>query len=111
VTCVSDGDADDFIRLASYDWLVTRRWRFLHAVPGDAWTGEHRDDMARDWNVTRPARLACGQVAGALFIPGPFSRMALPRCAGCCRALGGPPGNGSPKNCGEWREILGLPVT
>lgn len=105
-------DPDDFISWARVDWLVTRRWKFLHAVPDDAWTGEHRDDMAHMWQVATPVRLACGQVARALFIPGAFSRGGfgggLPRCTGCCRALGMPTGTGSPKNDDACREILGF---
>ena len=106
-------DADRFIELAHLDWLVPYpRWRFLHAVPEDRWTDQHREDMAYLWHVETPVRLACGQVAKVLRIPGIFSRGGfgggLPRCSGCCRALGGPPGNGSPKNDDRWRKLLGL---
>lgn len=105
---------DDFIGWARVDWLVTRRWKFLHAVPDDAWTPENKADMAA-WGVWSPARLACGQVARSLFIPGMFSRGGfgggLPRCTGCCRALGMPAGTGSPKNDDACRAVLGLPVT
>jgi hypothetical protein len=105
-------DPADFSRIARLDWLVPRRWKFLHAVREQDWTDEHRDDMAFTWQVEHPVRLACGRVASALFIPGLFSRGGfgggLPRCKGCCRAFGGPTGNGSPKNSDEWRKILGL---
>jgi hypothetical protein len=105
---------DDFISWARVDWLVTRRWKFLHAVPDGAWNDDHRDDMAFLWHVATPVRLACGQVASALFIPGPFSRGGLggglPRCQGCCRALGMPGGKGSPKNDDACRAVLGLPA-
>ena len=107
-----EGDADEFIAIARYDWLTTRRWRYLHGVRDSDWTDAHRADMAEGWTVETPVRLACGRTANRLYIPGMFSRGGfgggLPRCAGCCRALGGPPGNGSPKNSDAWRVILGL---
>ena len=108
-------DAERFIEIARYDWLVPPRWKFLHAVRDDAWTDEHRDDMAHAWQVEHPVRLACGRVASALFIPGAFSRGGfgggLPRCSGCCRATGMPAGTGSPKNSDACRKVLGLPET
>ena len=106
-------DPDLFIFYARVDWLAPYpRWKFLPAVPEGNWTAEHREDMTWLWQVEHPVRLACGQVASALRIPGIFSRGGfgggLPRCKGCCRALGGPEGNGSPKNDDRWRKILGL---
>lgn len=101
-------DPDEFISIARYDWLVTRRWTVLHAVRDEEWTDAHRDDMARCWQVETPVRLACGQTAAMLIIPGMISRMTLPRCARCCRALGYPRGTGSPKNSDEIRAMLGL---
>lgn len=106
-------DPDGFIKLAWLDWLTTRRWRFLHAVPEGSWTEGHRDDMRWDWYVSTPTVLACGRVARELCIPGLFSRSrldGLPRCSGCCRATGMPPGLGSPKNDDRCREFLGLPA-
>lgn len=64
--------------------------------------------MAALWAVETPVRLACGRTATRLAVPGMFSRLSLPRCAQCCRALGGPEGNGSPKNDDRWRALLGL---
>lgn len=101
-------DPTEFIRIAKFDWLVTRRNRFLHAVRDSEWTEAHRADMAADWAVTTPVRLACGQVARTVTIPGVFSRMGLPRCRGCCRALGFPQGTGSPKNVSGLRKRVGL---
>jgi hypothetical protein len=101
-------DPAEFMTLSRFDWLVTRRNRFLHAVRDSEWTGAHRADMAADWVVTTPVRLACGQVARSVMIPGVFSRMGLPRCRGCCRALGYAEGPGSPKNASGLRKRLGL---
>lgn len=105
-------DADQFIAIGRVDWLVAKSWRYLHAVPDDAWTADHRADIAMCWQVEIPIRLACGRVAAMLMIPGMFSRGGfgggLPRCSGCCRALGYPEGTGSPKNDPRCREILGL---
>jgi hypothetical protein len=109
---VDGEDPDRFIAIIRVDWGVMRRWKYLHAVRETEWTDANRDDMKHLWQVETPTRLACGQVAKSLYIPGPFSRGGfgggLPRCTGCCRALGGPPGTGSPRNCDAWREILGL---
>lgn len=105
-------DPDEFIRIARGDWLTTARGRVLHTVEDGDWTQDHRDDMTRDWLVTTPVRLACGQIAQMLAIPGPFSRGfaggGLRRCTGCCRATGMPAGTGSPGNDPECREVLGL---
>jgi hypothetical protein len=105
-------DPDQFIALGHLDWLVTGRWRYLHAVRDEDWTDDHRADMAACWQVETPVRLACGRTAAMLMIPGLVSRGGfgggLPRCTGCCRALGGPTGAGSPKNSDAWRKILGL---
>jgi hypothetical protein len=113
VTTADGEDPARFIEIGRYDWLVTGRWKFLHAVRDEDWSAENKADMAA-WGVWTPARMACGRTAKGLFIPGPFSRGGfgggLPRCKGCCRALGGPEGNGSPKNSDEWRKILGLPA-
>lgn len=103
-------DPDQFIEYAWVDWLVMRSWRVLHAVPADRWTEAHREDMALEWYVFTPVRLACERIATELHIPGIGSRMSLPRCRQCCRALGLPPGSGSPKNDDECRRILGLPA-
>jgi hypothetical protein len=99
---------DDFIRYARFDWLATKTGRFLHAIRDDDWTEDHREDMACLWIVIRPVRLACGQAAACVMIPGPFSRMSRPRCTGCCRATGLERGIGSPKNDSACRKMLGL---
>lgn len=112
VTGEPAGDAERFIEIARYDWLTSRRWERLHAVRDEDWTDDAREDMAAEWGVSSPVRLACGQVAKVLLIPGVFSRGGfgggLPRCSGCCRALGYPRGLGSPKNSPEIRVLLGL---
>lgn len=89
------------------DWVVTRAWNRLHHVQlterqwADWW----------DWGgaFSGPVRLSCGRTAASITVPGVMNRMALMRCAGCCRAVGYPPGKGSPKNSSECRAILGLP--
>lgn len=106
-------DPDRFIAIIRVGWGVTARWKFLHAVRDEDWTAENKADM-RAWGVWSPVRLACGRTAASLFIPGIFSRGGfgggLPRCKGCCRALGFPVGKGSPKNDDRCRAILGLPA-
>jgi hypothetical protein len=102
------GDTDQFIESGNADWYVSKSWNRLHAVPDDAWTDEHRADIAAEQAVLRPVRLACGRTASSLHIPGWFTRMAAPRCKGCCRALGYEPGTGSPKNDDRIRPLPGV---
>ena len=102
--------AGEFMRIARVDWLVSKSWRKLHAVRNADWTDENRADMAMEWGVSSPVRLACGRTAAGVWIPGMFTRMGAERCSGCCRALGYPQGKGSPKNSDEIRALLGLPA-
>lgn len=94
-----------FIEYGRVDWYVTKTWNRLHwaEIPETFWRG-----IAEEWAVTEPVRLACGRTAAGLWIPGVFTRMGAPRCTGCCRALGYPPGKGSPKNDGACRAVMGL---
>jgi hypothetical protein len=101
--------ADEFISYGRLDWYTTDASR-LHYVRPEEFTEAHRADMESDWAVFTPVRLACGQMASTLHIPGIFSRMSTPRCKGCCRAAGFPQGKGSPKNDDACRALLGLPV-
>ena len=102
--------ADEFISIGRVDWLVSKSWRKLHAVRDADWTDENRTDMAAEWGVSSPVRLACGRTAAGVWIPGMFTRMGAQRCKGCCRATGLPEGKGSPKNDNACRVILGLPA-
>jgi hypothetical protein len=103
-------DPARFAEITRYDWVVSKSWNRLHALPYGPWTLEQHRDIAYEWAIIHPVRLACGRTAVTVCIPGMFSRMGLPRCAGCCRATGMPPGDGSPKNSDECRVILGLPA-
>jgi len=99
-------DPDQFIAIARYDWLVTKNGNRLHYVY--TWLPEHLEDMAENWGVFRPVRLACGRTAAGVWIPGVFTRMGAQRCGRCCKVAGLPLGKGSPKNDPECRAILGL---
>lgn len=84
-------------------WLTTRKkYNRLHAVPGDAITGENLRD-AIDWIEPLIRKAACGQTLDLTYA-GMFSRFNLPRCAHCCRALGIPAGPGTPCNENDRRE-------
>lgn len=85
--------------LARMDWLVTATGNLLHYGQVD------EDDNETWWE---DVRFACGRLARAAMIPGPFTRMGAPRCRRCCTALGYPQGKGSPKNDPECRRLLGL---
>jgi hypothetical protein len=100
----------EFVSLARYDWLVSKSWNRLHWADLSGLSSEDKQATADYWGVSVPVRLACGRTAASLWIPGIFSRMGAPRCAGCCRALGYPAGIGSPKNSDGCRKMLGLPV-
>jgi hypothetical protein len=80
-------------------WLVTfPRWKRLHAVPVAAL--DPHDIEATEELTSEPGpvlRAVCGYT-GHMTMPGPFSRMGMPRCSHCCRKLGIAPGKGSPAN-------------
>jgi len=97
--------AAEFVAIGRLDWYVTRSWNRLHWAD---LSEEQQSDIPAMWAVEGPVRLACGRTAAYLAIPGMFSRMGAMRCTGCCRALGYPPGKGSPKNDPACRVILGL---
>lgn len=90
--------------LVEWDWVYGRpRFRLLHHVtrPSDADPGD------ADWPVAGyDCPTACGLVLRAACIPGIFSRMDTPRCTGCCRALGYPRGDGSPRNDPACRPLV-----
>lgn len=94
-------------QLVAYDWLVSKSWNRLHFAE---LTGEQLAAMFDDRCLWTDVRLACGQTAAYVSIPGWFTRMGALRCIGCCRAKGYPPGKGSPKNDDRCRELLGLPA-
>lgn len=77
-------------------WKVLPSSRVLHRVavvngPLEGWSDDP-DDVTWIRGVT-----CCGR-EGDLIMPGLFSRMGLPRCAGCCRAAGVGSGGGIPGN-------------
>ena len=91
--------------LVRADWLVSKSWNRLHfaeLTPGQAL------ELGGEGWLGGPVRLACGRVAAGVSVPGVFTRMGGQRCTGCCRALGLPPGKGSPKNDQACRALLGL---
>lgn len=94
-----------------------------HHVYPDSWTEEERtyarNLWAWDWGVSQTGYVlhharqitfdgVYGETAGQvvtscgrniwLTIPGIATRMGAPRCVHCCKAVGYPTGNGSPKN-------------
>lgn len=92
-----------------YDWVTTRHYRALHHA---MFTREQAKECEEDGGYYEPVKLACGQTAPQVHIPGVFSRGGfgggLPRCVRCCKVTGLPEGNGSPKNDDECRRILGM---
>ena len=92
-------------RLVDLDWLMTRRWRRLHHA---ALTDDQLVAMWEDRCLWERVRLACGQTAAYVSIPGVLSRLSATRCPACCTALNYPPGTGSPKNDPDCRARLGL---
>ncbi|MFJ1657203.1 hypothetical protein [Streptomyces anthocyanicus] len=81
---------------AGHWWLVSGKWRRLHALPREAVTP---DQMRASTDEARPipARAACG-MRRRWWMPGLFSRLGRRRCTPCCTALGIPPGYGTPAN-------------
>jgi hypothetical protein len=91
--------------LIDADWLVTKSWNRLHHA---ALSPVDQEDLADQSYLDGPVRLACGRSAAWVSIPGVLTRLGAPRCTGCCRATGIPPGVGSPKNGDACRTILGM---
>lgn len=83
--------------VVEWDWTTTTSYNRLHA-PAE-W--DDPDYAAMDEN----GLTVCGY-RGTLLIPGIFSRLARPRCAHCCDALGWPRGKGSPKNDVTLRPLV-----
>ncbi|MEU3683734.1 hypothetical protein AB0E99_22740 [Streptomyces sp. NPDC030592] len=81
---------------AGHWWLVSGKWRRLHAIPGQAITRQQIRDSI-DENRPLLARAACG-MRRRWWLPGLFSRLGRRRCTPCCTALGIPPGYGTPAN-------------
>jgi hypothetical protein len=81
---------------AGHWWLVSGKWRRLHAIPASA-ANPQAMRTAIDDNEPIPARAACG-IRRGWWMPGLGSRLGLRRCTPCCRALGIPAGNGTPAN-------------
>lgn len=81
---------------ASCWWLCCGKWRVLHAIPAAAISPEQMRD-AIDYDQPPRVRAACG-LNRRWWMPGIFSRLGRRRCTACCRALGIPPGNGTPCN-------------
>ena len=80
-------------------WLTGRTWGRLHyfAGIGDAeWAVWWEADSDPGY-LHNALTAACGRTV-LTTLPGIFSRMGMPRCSGCCRALGIPDGNGAPLN-------------
>ncbi|WP_228916822.1 hypothetical protein [Streptomyces sp. DH20] len=77
-------------------WLVSGKWRRLHAVPAAAISPEQMRTAVDDARLL-PARPACG-MRRRWTMPGLFSRLGRRRCTPCCQALGIEPGYGTPAN-------------
>ena len=92
--------------IADYDWLYTVHGDRLHHA--QLTPDQHAE--CEEWGglYDVPVTLDCGRQATTVLIPGVISRLGMPRCVGCCRAAGLPPGKGSPKNDDECRRILRL---
>ncbi|NEA22661.1 hypothetical protein [Actinomadura bangladeshensis] len=79
-------------------WLTTAAaWNRLHAVPPTAVDPDDEDACDRLRSNELPLTAVCG-IRAVMAWPGLSSRLSLPRCAGCCRKLGIPRGDGTPCN-------------
>lgn len=68
----------------------------MHFVPKADTRGDFFDDATHS-DADTTAEAVCG-LRCDWMAPGPFSRLGLPRCSRCCRALGIPRGSGCPAN-------------
>lgn len=92
-----DVDPLESRRVAEWDWVVNASNRVLHAPR--VW--DDPEYMA----YTEHGQTVCGY-RGWLNIPGVFSRLDVPRCRTCCRIVGMPEGEGSPKNDDRCRPVV-----
>jgi hypothetical protein len=90
-------------RLVAADWLHTAHGTRLH----DAHlTDQQAERIVDESGIDDHVRLCCGRMSTVwLHIPGLGTRLATPRCQGCCRARGYPQGAGSPKNDDACRAL------
>lgn len=96
---MSDYDPErTFLETARWSWVMSwRAGEVLHAL---AVTAHVNSGGVQAMGIT-----ACGR-KGVWGLPGIFSRMDLPRCKQCSRALGWPHGVGSPKNDPALRPLV-----
>ncbi|MFF9215588.1 hypothetical protein [Streptomyces viridosporus] len=87
---------------AGHWWLVAGKWRRLHAVPASAISTDVMRE-AIDWDLPLIRHAACA-LRRCWWMPGIASRFGLRRCTACCRALGIPPGHGTPANENHRKE-------
>lgn len=83
-------------------WLVSGKWRRLHAIHGQEVSAEQMRGAIDDLRPI-PARAMCG-LRRRWEMPGLFSRLGRRRCVPCCRALVFEPGYGTPANESHRKE-------
>lgn len=93
-------DGHQWLELAEWNWVQIGRGEILHAVRA---MDDDLAEVGRTWGGS--GLTECGR-KGDLRIPGVFSRMSAKRCSRCCKAIGMPQGNQSPKNVDECRPIV-----
>ncbi len=87
---------------SKYVWFETYDGRRLHFI-AEAEPEGYADGKAfwerACWGSTQhPTAAAICGTRSVWIAPGIFSRMGMPRCSRCCRALGISDGNGCPLN-------------
>lgn len=93
-------DPNESRHVAEWDWVITGNGLKLHAPK------VYHDP---DYHAFAEGVTECG-IETDLHIPGMFTRAGAPRCIHCCRIVGMPEGNGSPKNDDACRPIVRLRV-
>lgn len=77
-------------------WFHSLYGERLHFVPKADTQGDFFDDATHS-SADTTANAICG-LRCDWMAPGVFSRMGMPRCQRCCKALGIPRGSGCPLN-------------
>ncbi len=90
-------EPSEFLDLIEWTWCQTANGLLLHAV--HSFDGD--DDL---FPIGGTGVTVCG-VKARLDIPGLLSGLGAPRCRKCCRLLGWPDGDGSPKNDDALRPL------
>lgn len=92
--------SEELLLLAEWDWVITDVGECLHHLAAF----DDPIQAGKSWGGS--GTTSCGRHSLWLMIPGYFTRGGARRCGRCCKAVGYPPGYGSPKNDDACRPLV-----